>query len=302
MNFWKKFGWFMLGLVPMAAVLFWQILASSVGMIVYMLQEIFARAAQGMNMNMGPEEYDRFVVELSTNFMSSPSYSVLMFIVYIGYLVMFGLWFWLMFCRKKQTGDWRQVLKPQRLIGIVCCGIAMQITLSMALTVILPLMPKIFESYSAVMNALGSESVWMILCVCILAPIGEELIFRGLTLRIMKKAVPIWVVIIVQAFLFGLYHMNLVQGVYAFLLGLLFGYVAYRYGSVVPGILLHMAVNSSSYLMGYLLPASLEEQTWLMILIGAVALLAVVGFTYLVVKGTKATEPDLAGTQSIPAN
>lgn len=292
----------MLGLVPMAAVLFWQILASSVGMIVYMLQEIFARAAQGMNMNMGPEEYDRFVVELSTNFMSSPSYSVLMFIVYIGYLVMFGLWFWLMFCRKKQTGDWRQVLKPQRLIGIVCCGIAMQITLSMALTVILPLMPKIFESYSAVMNALGSESVWMILCVCILAPIGEELIFRGLTLRIMKKAVPIWVVIIVQAFLFGLYHMNLVQGVYAFLLGLLFGYVAYRYGSVVPGILLHMAVNSSSYLMGYLLPASLEEQTWLMILIGAVALLAVVGFTYLVVKGTKATEPDLAGTQSIPAN
>lgn len=302
MNFWKKFGWFMLGLVPMVAVLFWQILASSVGMIVYMLQEIFARAAQGMNMNMGPEEYDRFVVELSTNFMSSPSYSVLMFIVYIGYLVMFGLWFWLMFCRKKQTGDWRQVLKPQRLIGIVCCGIAMQITLSMALTVILPLMPKIFESYSAVMNALGSESVWMILCVCILAPIGEELIFRGLTLRIMKKAVPIWVVIIVQAFLFGLYHMNLVQGVYAFLLGLLFGYVAYRYGSVVPGILLHMAVNSSSYLMGYLLPASLEEQTWLMILIGAVALLAVVGFTYLVVKGTKATEPDLAGTQSIPAN
>lgn len=302
MKFWKKFGWFMLGLVPMAAVLFWQILASSVGMIVYMLQEIFARAAQGMNMNMGPEEYDRFVVELSTNFMSSPSYSVLMFIVYIGYLVMFGLWFWLMFCRKKQTGDWRQVLKPQRLIGIVCCGIAMQITLSMALTVILPLMPKIFESYSAVMNALGSESVWMILCVCILAPIGEELIFRGLTLRIMKKAVPIWVVIIVQAFLFGLYHMNLVQGVYAFLLGLLFGYVAYRYGSVVPGILLHMAVNSSSYLMGYLLPASLEEQTWLMILIGAVALLAVVGFTYLVVKGTKATEPDLAGTQSIPAN
>lgn len=302
MKFWKKFGWFMLGLVPAVAVFVWQILASSVGMIIYFIQRMAADVAQGMSMDMGQEEMNQYVLSLTSDFTSGPSYNLLMFAVYIGYLVFFGLWFWLMFCRKKQTGDWKQVLKPQRVIGIVGCGIALQLALSMALTVILPLMPKIFESYSAVMDALGNESVWMILCVCILAPIGEELIFRGLTLRIMRKAIPLWAAVIVQALLFGIYHMNLVQGVYAFLLGLLFGYIAYRYGSVVPGILLHMVVNSSSYLIGYLLPDSLEGQTLIMILIGIVAFLVTMGFSYLTVRGTSATEPGSVDTQSIPAN
>lgn len=302
MNFWKKFGWFMLGLVPAVAVFFWQMLASSVGMLIYFIQRIFADAAQGMSMDMGQEEMNQYYISLTSDFLSGPSYNILMFVVYIGYLVFFGLWFWLMFCRKKQTGDWKQVLKPQRVIGIAGCGIALQLALSMALTVILPLLPKIFESYSSVMNALGSESVLMILCVCILAPIGEELIFRGLTFRIMRKAVPLWAAVVVQALLFGIYHMNLVQGVYAFLLGLLFGYVAYRYGSVVPGILLHMVVNSSSYLIGYVLPDSLEGQSLIMILIGVVALLAVIGFSYLTVRGTKGTELSSVDAQSIPAN
>lgn len=302
MNFWKKFGWFMLGLVPAVAVFFWQMLASSVGMLIYFIQRIFADAAQGMSMDMGQEEMNQYYISLTSDFLSGPSYNILMFVVYIGYLVFFGLWFWLMFCRKKQTGDWKQVLKPRRIIGIVGCGIALQLALSMALTVILPLLPKIFESYSSVMNALGSESVLMILCVCILAPIGEELIFRGLTFRIMRKAVPLWAAVVVQALLFGIYHMNLVQGVYAFLLGLLFGYVAYRYGSVVPGILLHMVVNSSSYLIGYVLPDSLEGQSLIMILIGVVALLAVIGFSYLTVRGTKGTELSSVDAQSIPAN
>lgn len=298
MNFWKKFGWFMLGLVPVVAVLFWQVIASSVGMILYTVQQMV-----GMDMTgMGQEELNQFTTSVTEGFMSGPSYNILMFVVYIGYLVFFGLWFWLMFCRKKQTGDWKQVLKPQRILGIAGCGIALQLALSMALTVILPLMPKIFESYSAIMNTLGNESIWMILCVCILAPIGEELIFRGLTLRIMRKAIPLWAAVIVQALLFGIYHLNLVQGVYAFLLGLLFGWIAYRYGSVVPGILLHMVVNSSSYLIGYLLPDSLEGQTLFLILIGIVALLATIGFSYLITKGTTATEAVSADAQSIPAN
>lgn len=302
MKFWKKFGWFMLGLVPAVAVLFWQMIASSAGMLIYFGKQMAADAAQGRSMDMGPEEMNQYMVSLTSDFLTGSSYNILMFVVYIGYLVIFGLWFWLMFCRKKQTGDWKQVLKPQRIIGIVGCGIALQLALSMALTVILPLIPKIFESYSSVMNALGSESIWMILCVCILAPIGEELIFRGLTLRIMKKAIPLWAAVVVQAVLFGIYHMNLVQGVYAFLLGLLFGYIAYRYGSVVPGILLHMVVNTSSYLIGYLLPDSLEGQTFIQILIGVVAFLVVVGFSYLVVKGTRSTEPGSVDAQSIPAN
>ena len=164
----------------------------------------------------------------------------------------------------------------------------------MALTVLLPLFPKVQESYSTVMNALGSESALMIACVCILAPIGEELVFRGLSLRILKKAFPWWFAVALQAVLFGVYHLNPVQGIYATLLGLLLGYTAHRYGSVVPGILLHMAVNSSSYLITYLLPASLEENIAAQIILMVVGFAAVAGLAILYLKGI--TTPDPTGT------
>lgn len=297
MKFWKRFGWFMLGLLPGVTVMFWQILVSVIGVTIYSLYRNITAAGQGIDTSS-----EEFLNSINEGFMTGTSYSIVMFVVYIGYLVIFGLWFWLMFCRKKQTGDWKQVLKPQRIGGIVGCGIALQIAISMFLTAILPLFPKIFESYSGVMEALGSDSVLMIICVCLLAPIGEELIFRGLTFRIMKKAVPWQAALIVQAVLFGVYHLNLVQGIYAALLGLLLGYLAHRYGSVVPGILLHIAVNTSSYLVGYLLPESLQEKTVLMLVIGTVAFAAAAAFTYLVTKNVKPTEVNPTEPQSIPAN
>lgn len=300
MKFWKKFGWFMLGLCPAVAVFFWQILASTAGIFIYSIYRSLQVASQGVKMS--PAELQAFTDSVTADFMSGNPYNILMFSVYVGYLIIFGLWFWLMFCRKKQTGDWKQVLKPWRIGGIIGCGICLQIALSMALTVILPLFPKIFESYSSIMETLGSDSILMIICVCLFAPIGEELIFRGLTFRIMKKAVPWQVALILQAILFGVYHMNLVQGVYATLLGLLMGYLAHRYGSVVPGILLHVAVNSSSYLIGYLLPASLEDQTVILIIIGAVAALGAAGFTYLSTNKVKATEFKAVEAQSSVAS
>lgn len=297
MKFWKRFGWFMLGLLPGVTVMWWQIFVSGIGVIIYSIYRNITAAAQGIDTSS-----EEFLNSINEDFLTGTSYSIIMFVVYIGYLVIFGLWFWLMFCRKKQTGDWKQVLKPQRIGGIVGCGIALQITISMFLTIILPLFPKIFESYSSVMEALGSDSVLMIICVCLLAPIGEELIFRGLTFRIMKKAVPWQAAFIVQAVLFGVYHLNLVQGIYAALLGLLLGYLAHRYGSVVPGILLHVAVNTSSYLVGYLLPESLQENTVLMLVIGVVAFAAAAAFTYLITKNVKPTEVNPTEPQSIPAN
>ena len=53
----------------------------------------------------------------------------------------------------------------------------------------------------------------------ILAPVGEELVFRGLTYRFARKALPFWGANILQAALFGVMHLNLFQGLYAFFLG-----------------------------------------------------------------------------------
>lgn len=75
----------------------------------------------------------------------------------------------------------------------------------------------------------------------ILAPIAEEIIFRGFIQRSMmpqgKK-----LAIIGSAFLFGIFHGNLLQSPYAFLVGLVLGYVAAEY-SVLWAMVLHMINN-----------------------------------------------------------
>ena len=87
--------------------------------------------------------------------------------------------------------------------------------------------------------------------------IAEELIFRGLTVEYLKRAGAFfWVINILQALFFGIAHLNLVQGSYAFLIGLLAGYLVLRCRSIWAGIAFHMLFNGY-YLVEPLVAGSL---------------------------------------------
>ena len=299
MSIWKKIGWTLLGCCPVIIAFFWQIVASIVSMGIYMIQKMVEIGGNGLT----PEELNLLSQQLSSDFLNdSHAYSLLMFIVYVGYLVIFSLWYYFMFLRKHKSDDWKQVLKPHRVLGIVACGFFLQISLSMLLSVILPMLPKLYDSYMQIMGMLGDETIFMVLCVCLLAPIGEELIFRGLTLRIMRKVFPWQVAVLIQGILFGVYHLNLVQGVYATLMGLILGYIAYRYGSVLPGILLHISINSLSYVTEYLFPSSLEGHTGIMLGIGIVTLVVAIGFLTLITKQVAPKTRQTVENENIQAN
>lgn len=84
--------------------------------------------------------------------------------------------------------------------------------------------------------------------VCVLGPIMEETLFRGMILQSLRP----WgdrLAIIVSAVLFGLAHLNLYQGLPAVLLGLLFGFATVKTGSIVPSALMHILCNSFSMTM-----------------------------------------------------
>lgn len=87
----------------------------------------------------------------------------------------------------------------------------------------------------------GGDTVSMFLYICLGAPIAEEVLFRGLLLRSLKpygKGFAIFT----TAFLFGIFHGNLVQTPFAFLVGLILGYVAVEY-SIGWAMVLHMINN-----------------------------------------------------------
>lgn len=92
-----------------------------------------------------------------------------------------------------------------------------------------------------------------IVAVVIMAPIIEEMLFRGAIeghlLRKWKN--PVWS-IVVSSLLFGLVHGNPAQIPFAFVLGLALGWVYYRTGSLLPGILMHFINNGSAVLMYWL--------------------------------------------------
>ena len=84
-----------------------------------------------------------------------------------------------------------------------------------------------------------------VLSISLLAPILEELLFRGAIQGCLQaRGKSPWMAIVVASLIFGVVHMNPAQIPFAFLLGMMFGWLYYRTGSLLPGIVGHILNNS----------------------------------------------------------
>ena len=124
----------------------------------------------------------------------------------------------------------------------------------------LPPMPEALEQ---AMNVLMDGPVWVsFLSVSIFAPFFEEWLCRGLVLRgLLQKQNPFNAITVSAAF-FAILHMNPWQAIPAFLLGLLFGYVYYKTGSLKLTMLMHCVNNTFAALMTRI-PSLSEAETFM---------------------------------------
>lgn len=106
---------------------------------------------------------------------------------------------------------------------------------------------------------LDSPIGYIIIGIC--APLTEELVFRGAVLREMLHGFAadnapkrVWFCIAFSALFFSLSHLNPAQIPHAFLIGLLLGWLYYRTGSILPGLLYHWVNNSSAYVLNLIFP------------------------------------------------
>ena len=90
-----------------------------------------------------------------------------------------------------------------------------------------------------------SRNVFGIISIAIMAPLVEELLFRGaIQGHLQRKGMkPLYAILIASA-VFGIVHMNPIQIPFAFAIGMIFGWLYYRTGSVVPGMIGHFINNS----------------------------------------------------------
>lgn len=96
--------------------------------------------------------------------------------------------------------------------------------------------PDIALTYDGLGNAA------MLIYAVIIAPITEELLFRGLILRTFQRTGRTFA-IVASSMLFALIHGNFIQSIPTFFIGLVLGYVTMRCGSVLPAILIHLVNN-----------------------------------------------------------
>ncbi len=96
---------------------------------------------------------------------------------------------------------------------------------------------------------------WGYLTIGLLAPLAEELVFRGAVLRsLLRWNSHPWVAIAISALLFAVAHLNPAQLPHAFIIGLLLGWMYYRTDSIVPGVVYHWINNTVAYVAYNLYP------------------------------------------------
>ena len=105
------------------------------------------------------------------------------------------------------------------------------------------------QAYQTESGMLTTEKpVLDFVAVVFLAPLVEEILFRGVIYDAFCKMVPAGAAVVCQGLLFGSIHGSMIWMIYAAFMGCVLGYVRKHTGSVRPCVLMHMAFNGSSYL------------------------------------------------------
>lgn len=134
-------------------------------------------------------------------------------------------------------------ITPGKLLCLLSFCIGAQTVNTLWVTILEVILNQFGMSAMTVLESVSgaSDTFSMFLYASILAPIGEEILFRGYILRALRPYGKRFA-IFGSALLFGLFHGNLLQTPYAFLVGLVLGYVTVEH-SIVWAVLLHMFNN-----------------------------------------------------------
>lgn len=189
--------------------------------------------------------FEDIYTDLSVLWMNQQFSAGIMILFSVSCIAIFGLWYY-----SRYEGDFLPkpsgVFHPVSILGLILLAPAAQYLTSYLISFVSVLFPSWLKAYEKLMEGSGmgeTIGIGMLVYSVLLAPFSEELIFRGVTLRQAKKSLPFGAANLLQAVLFGAFHMNMIQGIYAFCLGLLLGYICEKSGSIYNSVLLHFLFN-----------------------------------------------------------
>lgn len=158
-------------------------------------------------------------------------------------------WFLIRGRRKKEEnpfGQTRMQGKDYAVLAVV--AVCMCISLNMIISAIG--LDKLSPGYKDVANTIYSGGILIeLIAVGVVVPICEELMFRGLIFEHLSYRLSLPLAVLISAVGFGLYHGNLVQFVYATILGIVMALFCRKYESLLAPITIHICANTASVLI-----------------------------------------------------
>ena len=234
----KKVGCFFLGILPLPASILLQYLVT-IPLSGFAAMGLFiTNRREGIPLLTFPEKFYETV--------TGEMFGDILQIVYSAVIiVIFGLWMRSVLKKEVKTPLKKGKTLLAFLGGLVLLMIGMQYLTEVIYDGIATVSPSTATEYEELteMAGLGDPSPLMYLYVVILGPLAEELLFRGIALKHFRRIMPFALANLLQAALFGIYHMNLMQGLYTFVAGLIFGLIAEKGGRLLDSILAHMIFN-----------------------------------------------------------
>ena len=154
----------------------------------------------------------------------------------------------------------KQLLWP--VISVIFGAAAMEMFLD-----ILPI-DGILGNYDSIVSSYVKNPIWLqLIILVIITPVMEEILFRSIVYERIKAYYDPVIAAYLSGIIYGIYHMNLVQGIYGFFMGIFLAYVYEKYGGltaalaghVMAGLIIVILKNSpvSMYMENHLLPAIL---------------------------------------------
>lgn len=226
-------------------VLVYFVTAFAVELAVLLILAVKEGGSAGAGIRLGEEELIRLI---NRN-------SLLITAIANGILIPIFLLFMRWDERKRLTEGGVRYRIPKALQFALLMLLGMTAAVSVNALVSLSGLQYLSPKYQEVSEVIYSGSVAMeIVSAVILAPVLEELMFRGLIYkRLRGYCGAVWAILISAAF-FGVFHGNLVQFVYAFVIGCMLAFVYEKYKTIAAPIAFHMGANFLSVLLTEFLP------------------------------------------------
>lgn len=144
-----------------------------------------------------------------------------------------------------------QTLPFSKILRYVAVGLFIQFAMGVAADWAYSLFEAMGHEMYVPDFSMGDSPTKMLLTVlysCLVAPITEELVFRGVILKNLSR-VSQRLGIFLSALFFALAHENIPQGLLAFVLGIFLAYITIENNSLVPAMIVHFSVNTLNTVM-----------------------------------------------------